>query len=135
MARRRSEFRSDWSRFQEILAQRILERTADVAVSFGKKFCPRDSGRLANAIRVLRRGRRIWDVGVNTLIYAYFREKGGTIIGKNRPDKMLIFFWKRENRWFRGHKVNQHGSHYMKRSALATQKAVPNIVREVLRKL
>ena len=135
MPRRRTEIRTNWPQMVELMAQRILERAADTAIRFGRAFAPKETGRLARDIRVLRRGRRIWDVGVNTLIYARQRELGGPIVGKRRPDKMLIFYWAKRRRWFRGPKVRQKGSHFLKRAARATQSKVQEITREVIRKL
>jgi|SRR5690606_1094764 len=133
--RKRTEIRNNWPQMIEVMAQRILDRAADTAIRFGRAFAPKETGRLARAVRVLRRGRRIWDVGVNTLIYARQREFGGVIRGKNRPDKMLIFYWAKRRRWFRGPRVRQKGSHFLRKATRATQRKVPDIVREVIRKL
>ena len=135
MPRKRTDVRNNWPQMVELMAQRILDRAADTAIRFGRAFAPKETGRLARAVRVLRRGRRIWDVGVNTLIYARQRELGGTIVGKRRPDKMLIFFWTKRGRWFRGPRVHQKGSHFLRDAARATQRKVPEITREVIRRL
>lgn len=109
-------------------SQRAIQNIVAYGVAQAKKNAPRKTGTLQRSItpiQVTGNGGRYG----TALIYARIQEEGGVI----KPKKAKVLRFKIGNRWVSAKQVRIKGKHYLKRSAEATQKAVPQLVRKAIR--
>ncbi len=82
-------------------------------IALGQGFAPVDDGDLRASIRLTEQPTALRVAYGTSIIYAWIREKGGTIVG----NPWLVF--QVAGRWVKVRSVTQTGTHYMQRSANA----------------
>lgn len=81
-------------------------------IGIAQANAPRDTGFLAGSIGIIEPPSPSGGSFGTSVIYAWMREKGGTITGNP-----FLVFQTRDGRWVKVRSVTQTGTHYMERTA------------------
>lgn len=82
-------------------------------IGYAQEYVPRDSGNLAGSIVIMDGPSAAGGAYGSSMVYAWQREKGGTIHARNKP---YLHFQLPDGRWVKVKSVTQSGSHYMQKS-------------------